>query len=140
MFKTILVPTDGSALSRLAEDAAIAFARVNGATLVALAVAQPADTAPGGEAPATGASEIVELAQDRVEDLARRAQEADIPSQCSVALSVRAYEEILKAASDFQCDAIFMSSHGQHGIKEELLGSQTQNVLVRARLPVIVFR
>jgi nucleotide-binding universal stress UspA family protein len=144
MFKTILVPTDGSPLSRAAEDAAIAFARMNGATVVGVAVAQPAGTVPAKASaqgrPENGPPDTLTRAQDRVEDLARRAQQADIPSQCSVAFSAYAYQEILKAAADFQCDAIFMSSHGEHGARQELLGSETQQVLVHARLPVLVFR
>jgi nucleotide-binding universal stress UspA family protein len=145
MFQTILVPTDGSPLSRQAEDAAIEFARRNGATLVAFSVAEPAPDAPTSAGSIVGAAFVdsaglVAAAQLRVRGLVDRALAADIPCQCSVAVSYHPHEEILKAASDFQCDVIFMASHGSRGFQGVVLGSETQAVLVRTRLPVMVFR
>jgi nucleotide-binding universal stress UspA family protein len=145
MFQTILVPTDGSPLSRQAEDAAIQFARRNGATLVALSVAEPALDAVSAAGSILGASaidpsELIAAAQHRVQGLVNRAQAADIPCQCSVAISHHPYEEILKAASDFQCDVIFMASHGRRGLRGIVLGSVTEKVLAHAKLPVMVFR
>jgi nucleotide-binding universal stress UspA family protein len=145
MFQTILVPTDGSALSRQAEDAAIEFARRNGATVVVVSVAEPAADATAAASSFLGSAaidpaDILALAQERVQGLADRVQAADIPCQCSVAISYNPHEEILKAASDFQCDVIFMASHGERGFKGLLLGSETQKVLAHAKLPVVVFR
>jgi nucleotide-binding universal stress UspA family protein len=145
MFRTILVPTDGSSLSRQAEDAAIEFARRNGATLVVLSVAEPElDAGPAAGrflgAPAIEPAELLATAQQRVQELVNRAQAADIPCQCSVAISYHPFEEILKAATEFQCDVIFMASHGRRGLKRVFLGSETQKVLAHARLPVMVFR
>jgi nucleotide-binding universal stress UspA family protein len=140
-----LVPTDGSPLSRQAEDAAIEFARRNGAQLVALSVATPTlDAATAGAsylgATAIDPSELLAAAQHRVQGLVDRAKAVGIPCQCSVAISYHPYEEILKAANDFNCDVIFMASHGRSGLKSLLLGSETQKVLTHAKLPVLVFR
>lgn len=145
MFTTILVPTDGSAVSRLAEDAAIEFARRNGATMVVLSVAEPAGAPGAAAAPfpretALAAEDLLDAAQRRVQELVDRAQSAEIPCQCSIALSYHPYEEILKAAADFQCDVIFMASQGHGGAGKVVLGSEAQKVLAHARLPVIVFR
>jgi nucleotide-binding universal stress UspA family protein len=145
MFQTILVPTDGSPLSRQAEDAAIELARRNGAKLVALSVATPTLDAATAGASYLGAttidpSELLAAAQNRVQDLVDRAKAAGIPCQCHVAVSYHPYEEILNAASDFHCDVIFMASHGRHGLKGIVLGSETQKVLTHAKLPVLVFR
>lgn len=144
MFKTILVPTDGSALSRHAEDAAIDFARAAGATLVVLAVAEPlpsaADT--GSIFVAGGTLDppaLLALARQRAQAVLERARAAGVPCECCAALSYYPHEEIVRAAADFHCDAIFMASHGARGIRK-LLGSQTQKVLAHARLPVMVFR
>lgn len=145
MFKTILVPTDGSALSKLAEDAAIEFARINGATLVALSVAEPqAGAVPltsrfMGE-PSLDPQQMLSEAQERVHDFVHRAQRADIPCQCSVALSYHPHEEILKAAEDFHCDVIFMASHDRGGLRSLFMESETRKVLDRATLPVMVYR
>jgi nucleotide-binding universal stress UspA family protein len=145
MFRTILVPTDGSPLSRQAEDAAIEFARCNGAELVAVSVATPeVDAATAGAsylgAMAIAPAELEAAAQERVQDLVDRAKAAGLPCECRVAISYHPYEEILKAASDFHCDVVFMASHGRSGLKGLLLGSETQKVLTQAKLPVLVFR
>jgi nucleotide-binding universal stress UspA family protein len=83
---------------------------------------------------------LLDAAQRRVQELVDRAQSAEIPCQCSIALSYHPYEEILKAAADFQCDVIFMASQGHGGAGKVVLGSEAQKVLAHARLPVIVFR
>jgi len=44
------------------------------------------------------------------------------------------------AAERLACDLIVMASHGRRGIQGMLLGSQTQRVLVQARVPVLVIR
>ncbi len=50
------------------------------------------------------------------------------------------YEAIIQAARDLQCDLIAMASHGRHGLKGVLLGSETQKVLTHSAIPVLVFR
>jgi nucleotide-binding universal stress UspA family protein len=35
---------------------------------------------------------------------------------------------------------IFIASHGRHGFKTSLLGSQTQKVLAQSPIPVVVHR
>jgi nucleotide-binding universal stress UspA family protein len=35
---------------------------------------------------------------------------------------------------------IFIASHGRHGFKTSLLGSQTHKVLAQSRIPVLVQR
>jgi nucleotide-binding universal stress UspA family protein len=38
------------------------------------------------------------------------------------------------------CDLIVMASHGRRGMEGLLLGSETQRVLLRATVPVLVVR
>ena len=139
MFKTILVPTDGSAPSRRAEDAAVMLARASGATLVTLAVAELGATGPPRCAAPSG-GDLLRVAQERVQAMAARALAAGIPCQCSVALSGAPWEEILKSAADLCCDAIVMAAYGMRGPQAMALGSQAQHVLAHAQLPVMIFR
>lgn len=44
------------------------------------------------------------------------------------------------AESKHRCDLIMVSSHGRKGIKRLLLGSETQQVLTHAHLPVLPIR
>lgn len=47
---------------------------------------------------------------------------------------------ILKAARAAKCDAIVMASHGRGGLGGLILGSETQQVLARSKIPVVVVR
>jgi nucleotide-binding universal stress UspA family protein len=49
-------------------------------------------------------------------------------------------EEILSAAKKNKADLIVMASHGRKGFEALLLGSETQKVLARTNVPVLVVR
>lgn len=49
-------------------------------------------------------------------------------------------EAILATAKKFKADLIVMASHGRKGLDKLLLGSETQRVLARTKLPVLVVR
>ncbi len=49
-------------------------------------------------------------------------------------------DAVLAAATKHKCDLIVMASHGRSGIKRLLLGSETQHVLTRAKVPVLVLK
>jgi nucleotide-binding universal stress UspA family protein len=49
-------------------------------------------------------------------------------------------EEILSAAKKNKADLIVMASHGRRGFEALLLGSETQKVLARTNVPVLVVR
>lgn len=145
MFKTLLVPTDGSEISQMAVDAAIDFARCCGARIVALSVAEPYPVVPvvdgamvldGGR----DSRELQALARERVARVADAASQAGVTCTTEVALSFHPHEEIIAAAARHHCDVIFMASHGRRGIGRLLAGSETQKVLAYAPVPVLVFR
>ncbi|GAB3510547.1 universal stress protein [Pseudoxanthomonas daejeonensis] len=49
-------------------------------------------------------------------------------------------EAIVKAAADHHVGLVVMASHGRRGLGRVLLGSQTQAVLAKAAVPVLVVR
>ena len=49
-------------------------------------------------------------------------------------------DAIMAAARRNKCDAIFIASHGRHGFRDSMLGSQTEKVLARSKIPIIVQR
>lgn len=145
MFKNILLPTDGSALSLRAAKAAIELARERGGALVAIAVAEPVPDALDSDGFLLASSgldggELLAAAEARARAVAELAQAAGVACRTATALSYHPWEEILKAAADFHCDVVFMASHGRAGLGRLLLGSETQKVLAHAQLPVLVFR
>lgn len=145
MFKTILVPTDGSALSDKAIAIAIEFAQRNEGKIIGLSVAEPYPFFPISESAAVVETTIYdekmkEQAQLNVQKIADLAKAANVSCEILVAQSFNPYEEIIKTAEKFHCDAIFMASHGRKGLNKLFIGSETQKVLVHSSIPVLVLR
>ncbi len=145
MFKKILVPTDGSALSEQAAKAALDFAAQHGSTVIGLAVAE---AYPFMLMPEAGAmvdlSTYEELqdkaAQQAMERLKAMATAAGVSCEVLSTRGIHPYEEIINTASAKGCDLIWMGSHGRKGLDKLLLGSETQRVLSHSTLPVMVYR
>ncbi|WP_306397629.1 universal stress protein [Telluria beijingensis] len=144
MFTRILVPSDGSAVSRLAAEAAIDLAQACGAGIVALSIVVP--DAPllveGGLVPDPGQHEedLLERAHGVVDALERSALRAGVDCKPVTRIAPDASQAIVLAASDYACDLIVMGSHGRRGLSRLLAGSVTQEVLASATVPVMVFR
>lgn len=139
MFKQILLPTDGSALSERAVLAGVSFAKDVGAQVVGFAALPDFRTfTADAEMLATTGDEYLATSEARgakilavVESAARS---AGVPCASLIARSNQPYEAILQAARDRGCDLIVMASHGRHGITGMLLGSETQKVLVHSAI------
>lgn len=145
MYKRILVPTDGSDLAAQAVAAAIDYAQVAGAVVVAFSVAQPYPLLPAVDGammidPGVDSTELQQLAQQAVDEVARAAKAAGVACETHTSMSFLPYEEIIRAADDYQCDVIFIASHGRRGLSRLLAGSQTQKVLAYSHVPVLVLR
>jgi nucleotide-binding universal stress UspA family protein len=147
MYKNILVPIDGSALSRSAAREAVAFAKAQGAKVVGFYVApayQPnvyADFVPASFVSPKEYDELAKKTADKYLSVVEKAaQAAGVSCKCAHAMSDLPYEEIIKAAQRHKCDLIFMASHGRSGIARLLLGSQTSKVLAHTKVPVLVHR
>lgn len=145
MFKTILVPTDGSPLSDKAVEAAVEFAGAQGAHLIALSVAEPYPFSPLSESAMTDERQLYETktreaANQYVQKVAAAARAANVPCEAMVRQSFSPYEEIIDVAKNMHCDVIFMASHGRKGLSRLFAGSETQKVLAHSSIPVLVFR
>ncbi len=145
MFKTILLPSDGSEMSKAAAVAAIELARTLGASLVAMSVAEPYPYSPYVEFGAVidvqlYADAMQALAHARVQEIAAAAAAKGVPCTTHVSTSFSPSDEIVDMAQLYKCDLIFMATHGHGGLQRLLLGSQTQRVLAHATMPVLVFR
>ena len=145
MFKTIVVPTDGSPLSDKAIEAAIKFAQIGGGKIIGISVSEPRHLSNMSDGSSVidadiYAKRMLEAAQSHVDKIAQAAQAANVPCQIMVAQSVHPYEEIVTAATEFKADVIFMASHGRKGLSALFVGSETQKVLSHTTIPVLVFR
>lgn len=147
MFKHILLPHDGSAISSKAIRRGIDFARKIKARVTAIHIVPQFMVAADVS--------LVPLSpglRKRLEDQARaRAQKilGAIVSQakrrgvrCSTmsVVSDFPYQQIIASARKKKCDLIMMASHGRRGLSSLLLGSETAKVLMHSKVPVLVVR
>jgi len=145
MFQRILVPTDGSDLSKKAVRAAIRLAAGTGARLVAfhaipkfrtftLDAQMLEDTA--GEYRAVS----VARARTLLAAVAAEARKAGVACDTAHASSDQPWAAIIREAKRKRCDLVLMASHGRRGLQGVLLGSETQKVLTHSSVPVLVYR
>lgn len=147
MYKHILIPTDGSDLSRKAALNGVKLAQALGARVTAF-FAAPAPTPliyegflPVGYTTLEGHAEIVEKTAARYLGVIERAcAKAGVPCKSVHVTNEFAADAIIAAAKKHKCDLIHMGSHGRRGLSGVLLGSQTQKVLTNSKIPVLVYR
>ncbi len=147
MFKHILVPTDGSELSTGAVGKAIEFARETGARLTFFFAKPEYPVSFYGEGALvdpTTPEKFAEMAEQQARDILGAAElaarNANVACDSVASVSDVPYDAIISAATDKECDLIFMASHGRRGISGLLLGSETQKVLTHSKIPVLVYR
>jgi len=147
MYKNILVPTDGSPLSRAAAEKAVKLAKVHGAKITAF-FAAPASTPilykgllPKGLMTTTEHKALTEKAAAQhlgyIENLSKKAGAPFKGTYCTDEYPASA---ILAVAKKEKCDLIYIASHGHTGFRRTLLGSQTTKVLADSPVPVLVHR
>ena len=146
MFKNILIPTDGSELSRRAIQAACDLAKTHHARITGIHVIPDYHLLIAYE----GAFDPV--TEERIEEEAKtRAQmylefirktADDLGIQCDTVCETgdHPHDAILKTANARKCDLIVMTSHGRKGLAAMILGSETRKVLTHSRIPVLVVR
>lgn len=147
MFKNILVPTDGSPLSKNAAKKAVALAKATGARITAFHVA-PAyhyelheDYVPRDFMfQKDYLAKVKTVARRHLDVIRKIADSGGVQCAGFSATSDFAADEIIKAAKKHKCDGIVMGSHGRGRITGLLLGSVTQKVLAAAKIPVVVVR
>ena len=147
MFKTILVPTDGSKLSQKAVGEALELATLTGAKVVALHVYPRFSGSPYGT---FGPSEDIlaeahtqhheEVAAKLFAGIKKLADAAGVQLETAQATGDDVYRQIIAVAKRKKCDLICMASHGRRGLAGVVLGSETHKVLTHSTIPVLVCR
>lgn len=145
MYKAILLPTDGSALSRQAVTRGIQFAKECGARVVGVHVVPTmrdeqleAWAAHDVHHPARHQALLHKFADEYLAFVAATAQAAGVQCDCKKVTAPDAARAIADSAVDNGCDLIFMASHGWNGPKADTTGSETLKTLRYAKVPVLV--
>jgi nucleotide-binding universal stress UspA family protein len=147
MYKHILIPTDGSPLSRKAIESGTKLAALLGAKVTGLFAAPPATPVvykhflPAGYSTMQEHAEAIEKATERyLAVIQRAAKAAGVSCDCIHITSDFPADAILAVAKKRDCDLIVMASHGRRGASRLLLGSETQKVVTHSLVPVLVIR
>lgn len=149
MFKHLLVPTDGSVLSRRALARAARLAKEQHARLTVLWVgpawepnlyAYDMDVPPGFVSPRQHAAHVKRTADHVLGQARKLAAAAGVSCTCHSVQGAFPHVEIIKTAQRGRCDLIVMGSHGRRGISRLLLGSVAAKVLAYAAVPVLICR
>lgn len=147
MYDCILVAADGSELSRKAVDTATGLASALAAELFILHVVPRYPNSYFEGAAPIQADEVVRVERQWAEhgraivnEDAARVEKAGVTARATVVQSDNVAESILATAHKHGCGLIVMASHGRRGLQRVLLGSETQHVLTRGDLPVLVLR
>ena len=147
MFKVILVSTDGTAQSNQAVKAAARLAADLGARLHIFHSSRTYEALyfPDGagmmwppkenfeKEAATNADKVLKSASAVAKKLGVKATTAHSYSDSPA-------EAIISTSKKLKADLIVMASHGRKGLDKLLLGSETQRVLARTKVPVLVMR
>ncbi len=134
--RTILHPTDFSACSLYAFRLAVSMAREQQARLVVLHV-EPAESPTDAHRSAAGSGESHDKLWEALSWVQVPGREVIVDHRLTQGDPVR---EILRAAEETDCDLIVLGTHGRTGLERLVLGSVTEELLLRARCPVVSVR
>jgi nucleotide-binding universal stress UspA family protein len=139
VFRTLLVPLDGSELAERALPYATALAAAASGKLVLVRAAlAPAPTTLDGAHWAEEQAQAIAESEQYLAEVATRLR-TRVPVDTSVPYG-RAAECILDSIIDNAADAVVMATHGRTGLQHLLVGSVAEAVIAGSEVPVFVTR
>ncbi|WP_420545762.1 universal stress protein [Nitrosopumilus sp.] len=143
-FSKILVPYDGSTYSDKAFDKALEIASKFSSEITALSILE-AETEDGHIGKSLDKLEEkqdqrVSEAKSMLENLQEEAQAKNVPIVLKTIHDPSPSEGILTFAQSNEVGLIVMGSHGRTGLKKLVLGSIANDVVVKAKCPVLIIK
>jgi len=145
MYKRILVSIDGSSAAARGLREAIRLAKDQGAALRVLHVVDQMAIAGVIEAGMNPRPVLAKLARSgrAVLDEARRSAKklgVDAATVLHEPVTKRVADSVLREARTWRADLIVMGTHGRRGLRRLVLGSDAEQVLRLAEVPVLLVR
>jgi nucleotide-binding universal stress UspA family protein len=144
MFKHLLVPVDGSDISKKSLKKVAELAKADGATVTLVYVSDSlppmvySDSTLGYGVTQKDHQKACDAYAKDVFKKATTLMGASIKAKTLHISNSNLSEGILDGAKKSKADVIVMASHKRTGIKGILLGSETHEVIVHSKLPVLV--
>jgi nucleotide-binding universal stress UspA family protein len=146
MYQRILVPTDGSTTSEKGLREAIALAKLCGSRIRLLHVVDAISVAVGADGFPSYSTELLPLLREAGDEILRRARASVEAAGIAVdttqreVLSGRVADQVMEEAADWKADLIVIGTHGRRGVRRLVLGSDAEQVLRLATVPVLLVR
>jgi nucleotide-binding universal stress UspA family protein len=140
MYKKILVPLDGSELSKKALDPAEKLAKTFDAEIILFQVVpfMPIYGSPELVTPLIIDEKQKEAAERDLTNLAEEVKKRGIKVTATVRTGQQVAVEIIDFSKESGVDLIVMCTHGRSGFTRWVLGSVTHKVLTRAETPILL--
>jgi nucleotide-binding universal stress UspA family protein len=142
MYKRILVPIDGSPTSIRGLDEAIALAKLCGANLRLVHVLDRV-AFPAGETYTIDVFGLLREAGERIVQQAKERAAAaglDASTFLSEVLPGRVCDVVVEQVKEFGADLIVLGTHGRRGVSRLLVGSDAEQIVRVAPVPVLLVR
>jgi len=146
MYHRILVPIDGSSTSNQGLDEAIKLAKLTGASLRLIHVVDPLTFATGFELYGAYAGNVIPLMKEAGEKILEQARTLVAASGVKVdtllfdSLATRVSDTVVEQAKAWDADLIVIGTHGRRGVKRLMLGSDAEQIVRMAPVPVLLVR
>lgn len=146
MYQRILVPIDGSATSNCGLDEAIKLAQLTGANLRLIHVVDALTLAKGFLPSAHYADAVqpgkIEAGEQILEQAKTRVAASGVKAEAFLFDSVlpRVSETVIEQAKAWNADLIVIGTHGRRGVGRVLLGSDAEQIMRMAPVPVLLVR
>ena len=146
MYERILVPVDGSRTAERGLAEAIKLALKLGSKIRVVHVVDEASLAMATSSSGMNVGKLLASLADAgeqiLDDAQRLAQASDVAVDVALrhCTAGRVSDLIVKEAKDWPCDLIVIGTHGRRGAERLLLGSDAEQVLRTAPVPVLLVR
>ncbi|WP_309678538.1 universal stress protein [Polaromonas sp.] len=146
MYHHILVPLDGSPTSRRGLSEAIKLAGLTGAKLKLLHYIDPFSYVGGFESPSVYLVDLLPVLRESGKAILKEGQALAAAQQITADTVLiddandRLCDRVIAQAQDWPADLIVMGTHGRRGVNRVFLGSDAEQILRLAPVPVLLVR
>lgn len=146
MYQRILVPIDGSPTSSRGLDEAIRLAILTGATLRLLHVLDDLVFVTGFEPGATYTKDVLPRIRNAGESILMSGKARVVAAGLTAdtllieCFATRTSEVVIAQAQSWKADLIVLGTHGRRGIGRLLMGSDAEQIVRGATVPVLLVR
>ena len=147
MYQRILVPVDGSPTSDAGLAEATRLAKLTGAQIRLLHVVDEMPFIMSSGAPTVIAGDLLEVLRDAGRKILEKAAAA-VKAEGGIAVDTmlfdsldgRLCDRVTEQARDWPADLVVLGTHGRRGIRRAALGSDAEQIVRYATVPVLLVR